>query len=110
MLASALRPVQRGALRVGIQEDDRLPAHRQLASDVGGERGLAYAAFLVQQSNDHGLALRVGKPGCCRCVAGRAVVVHRGAALLLKVREFKLGKLGEYETLASIGFAGDFVA
>jgi hypothetical protein len=32
---------------------------------VGGERGLAHAAFLVEQRDDHGLALPAGKPGCC---------------------------------------------
>jgi hypothetical protein len=47
----------------------RLAAHRQLAGDVGGERGLAHAAFLVEQRDDHGLALRAGKPGCCCCVS-----------------------------------------
>jgi hypothetical protein len=31
-----------------------LAAHRQLAGDVGGERGLAHAAFLVEQRDDHG--------------------------------------------------------
>mmetsp|Transcript_7178 Transcript_7178/g.12986 ORF Transcript_7178/g.12986 Transcript_7178/m.12986 type:complete len:230 (-) Transcript_7178:1869-2558(-) len=107
LLAAALCPVQRGALWIGIQQDDRLPAHRQLAGDVGGERGLAHAAFLVQQRDDHGLALRVGKPGCCSWISGSVVVVHRGAALLLSVRCFKLGKLREAETRASIGFAAD---
>src|SRR3546814_1912639 len=52
--------------RVGVQQHDVLAAHRQLAGDVRGERGLAHAAFLVEQSNDHGAALRVGKPGFCR--------------------------------------------
>jgi hypothetical protein len=50
-----------------------LAAHRQFAGDVRGERGLADAAFLVEQSEDHGAALRAGKPGfaaACRAVRG----------------------------------------
>jgi hypothetical protein len=47
-----------------------LAAHRQFAGDVRGERGLADAAFLVEQSDDHGAALRAGKPGfACRAAA-----------------------------------------
>ena len=61
--------------------------------------------------DDHGLALRVGKPGgCCRfsCPSfADLVLVHRGEALLLPVRYFKLGKLREVETRASTGFAAD---
>jgi hypothetical protein len=55
-------------LRVGIQQDDMLAAHRQFAGDVRGERGLADAAFLVEQRDDHGAALRAGKPAAC-CVS-----------------------------------------
>nr|WP_199904417.1 hypothetical protein [Novosphingobium sp. MBES04] len=87
-----------------------LAAHRQFAGDVRGERGLAHAAFLVEQSDDHGLALRVGKPGCCRCVCGRVVVVHRSGVSLLKVREIKLGKLEGEETQRWRGFAADLHA
>ena len=100
--------VKKGHITVNGQV---VKASRELAGDVGGERGLAHAAFLVEQSDDHGAALRVGKPGCCCCFScpsfAGLVVVHRGAALLLPVRVFKLGKLREAETRASIGFAGD---
>jgi hypothetical protein len=51
-----------------------LAAHRQFAGDVRGERGLADAAFLVEQSDDHGAALPAGKPGfTCRAAVRRAV-------------------------------------
>ena len=79
-------------LRIGIQQRPTArasPARRR----CGGERGLAHAAFLVEQRDDHGLALRVGKPVVAARASRRVVVVHRGAALLLPVREFKLGKL-----------------
>ncbi|HRL67509.1 MAG TPA: hypothetical protein PLA28_11085, partial [Ottowia sp.] len=75
-----------------------LTAHRQLAGDMCGERGLAHAAFLVEQSDDHGLASLLGKPGVdlpakpanwwlvLSAVGGRVVVVHRSGVSLLKVR------------------------
>lgn len=61
-------------LRVGIQQDDVLAAQGQFPGDMRGERGLAYAAFLVEQGNDHGTVLRGGKQRherlekrlCCR--------------------------------------------
>src|SRR3546814_7684642 len=100
LLASTLRPVQRRALRVGIEQDNRLPAHRQFAGNVGGERGLSDTAFLVQDGGDHGAALPAGKPAWpCRWV-----VVHRSGVLLPKVRAFKLGKLERPQTHAVIGF------
>ncbi|KAG1386447.1 hypothetical protein G6F58_013836 [Rhizopus delemar] len=74
---------------------------------MGGERGLAHAAFLVEQRDDHGLALHAGRAGFVCCVCGRAAVVHRDGVSLLQVREFKLGKLREVETRAVIGFADD---
>ncbi|GID05552.1 hypothetical protein TMM008_27540 [Pseudomonas sp. 008] len=75
-------------------------AHRQFAGDVRGERGLAYAAFLVEKREDHGAALRAGKPAWpCRFV-----VVHRNGALLLKVMYFLLGKLEGTQTRAVVGF------
>lgn len=101
LLASALRPVQRRALWIGIEQDDMLSAQRQLASDVRGERGLANAAFLVEQRNDHSAALAVGRPAR----ACRFVVVHRNGALLPRVRFLELGELEAAETRAAIGFA-----
>ncbi|HMN57290.1 MAG TPA: hypothetical protein PKE15_08600 [Ottowia sp.] len=77
-----------------------LAAHRQLAGDVRGERGLAYAAFLIEKRDDHGAALPAGKPAWpCRWV-----VFHRNGALLLKVMYFLLGKLEGAQTRAVIGF------
>ncbi|GJA75674.1 hypothetical protein KAM354_09100 [Aeromonas caviae] len=87
-----------------------LAAHRQLARDVRGERGLADAAFLVEQSEDHDAALRVGKPVFRSCVWCRWVVVHRNGASLLKVRELKLGMLEGVKTQCWQWFAADFVA
>ena len=95
---------------VGIQQHNVLAAHRQFAGDMRGERGLPDAAFLVEQRDDHGAALRAGKPVFLPRASCRVAVVHRGAAPLLPVREFELGKLREAEIRASIGFAADFVA
>src|SRR3546814_10554227 len=51
------------------------------------------------------------KPVGCRlvlpAVCGRVVVVHRSGVSLLKVREFKLGKLEGRETQCWRGFAAD---
>ncbi|MNV59985.1 hypothetical protein D3C71_1524350 [compost metagenome] len=108
LLVAPLRPVQRRALRVGIEQDDRLPAHRQLPGDVGGERGLAHPAFLVEQGDDHGVAFLLGKPGCFCLWFGISAVVHRGRAPLLIVRCIKLEELREVGSRAGIGFAGDW--
>jgi hypothetical protein len=54
LLAASLRPVQRRALRVGIEQDDVLSAQGQFAGDMGGEGGLAHPTFLVEQGDDHG--------------------------------------------------------
>lgn len=97
-------------LRVGVQQDDVQTAQREFARDVGGERGLADAAFLIEQSEDHGVALPAGKPVFRSCFWCRLVVVHRNGASLLKVREFKLGMLEGGETQCWQGFAADFVA
>jgi hypothetical protein len=108
-LGAPLRPVQRRALRIGIEQNNLLAAHCQLASDVRGERGLADAAFLIEQGDDHDPALLAGKPGFLRrakrCTPCRSVLIHRNGALLLKVKEFKLGKLEGLETSAVIGFS-----
>src|SRR3546814_15630482 len=53
-LAARLGPVERGALRIGVDDDDRLAALGQFAGQVRGERGLAAAALLVEQGDDHG--------------------------------------------------------
>src|SRR5690606_39933641 len=85
-------------------------AQRQFARDVRGERGLADTAFLVEQSEDHGAALRVGKPVFCSCVWCRLAVVHRNGALLLKVMYLLLGKLRDEKIQYWRGFAADFFA
>ena len=54
LLAAPLRPVQRRALRVGIEQDDVLPAQGQFAGDMGDQGGLAHPAFLVEQGEGHG--------------------------------------------------------
>jgi hypothetical protein len=91
-------------LWVGIEQNDLLAAHCQLTGDVGGERCFADAAFLVQQSDDHGAALLAGKPVFLLCEPCRLAVFHRNGALYLLVKEFKLGKLERPETRALIGF------
>src|SRR3546814_13462953 len=68
-LAARLGPVERGALRLGVDDDDRLAALGQLAGQARGERGLADAALLVEQGDAHGpVASRLRKrmsPGLC---------------------------------------------
>src|SRR5690606_10589566 len=110
LLASALRPVQRRTLRVGIQQDDVLAAQREFAREVRGERGLSDTAFLVEQRDDHGAALRVGKPGFGCCAWCRFAVVHRSGALLLKVMYFLLGMLEGAQSQQWRGFSADFCA
>ncbi|MNN76786.1 hypothetical protein D3C81_1931950 [compost metagenome] len=56
LLAASLRPVQRGTLRIGVQQHYRRTAQRKFTGEVGGERGLANTAFLVEQRDDHGCA------------------------------------------------------
>ena len=98
------------SLRIGVQQDYVQTAHRQLARDVRGERGLADAAFLVEQSEDHGAALRAGKPVFRFCVWCRLVVIHRNGTLLLKVMYLLLGKLRGAKIQCWRGFSDDFVA
>ncbi|MCY1249716.1 hypothetical protein D9M72_632760 [compost metagenome] len=75
-----------------------MPPHRKFTRDVSGERGFAYAAFLVEQGDDHGLAPAASEP--------LFAVVHRNGALL-PVMLLKLGALEIAETRAVIGFAAD---
>ena len=51
--AALLRPVERGPLRIGVDQRDALPAASPFASEVKGERRLADAAFLIEQCDDH---------------------------------------------------------
>src|SRR3546814_19502907 len=93
-----------------------LAAQGAFAWDVRGERGLADAAFLVEQGDDHGATLRLGRPACfCRAERGGfwsfcwlvfrpAAVVHRNAVSLSIVREFKLVMLEGSQTRAVTGF------
>ncbi|MGC8384292.1 hypothetical protein ACP3P8_15705 [Pseudomonas aeruginosa] len=72
-----------------------------------GERGLADAAFLVENREDHGAALRL-EPACF-CISCRLVVVRRSGALL-KVMYLLLGKLNGPQSQQRRGFVADFVA
>ena len=42
------------AVRVGIDEQNSFVAARECVGDVDGERGLAHAALLVEETHDHG--------------------------------------------------------
>src|SRR3546814_8936165 len=48
-----LRPVQRRALWIGVDELDALAFARPLPGDMEGQRGLADAAFLIEERDDH---------------------------------------------------------
>ena len=48
-----LRPVERRALRVGVDQRDVFAVQRPFAGEVQGERRLADAALLIEQSDDH---------------------------------------------------------
>ncbi len=62
MLAAPLGPVQRRALRVGIEQDDVLPAQGQFAGDMRGQGGLAHPAFLVEQGEGQAVSPRPNSP------------------------------------------------
>src|SRR3546814_13285782 len=51
--AALLRPVQRGTLRVGVDQRDALSTASPFTSEMQGERCLADAALLVEESDDH---------------------------------------------------------
>ena len=51
-------PVERGTLRIGVDEHDTLVAAGPFAGEMERERRLADAAFLVEQRDDHDRALR----------------------------------------------------
>ena len=74
VLEPPLRPVEGRALGVCIEQRHAASRHGQLASQVRGERGLARAAFLVEQ-RDH-LAGKVfsfwqAVFGCSDCLSRR---------------------------------------
>src|SRR6185437_12725382 len=48
-----LGPVERRALRVGVDQRDPLSLPGPLAGEMQGERRLADATFLIEQRNDH---------------------------------------------------------
>ncbi|MCY1229475.1 hypothetical protein D9M72_418390 [compost metagenome] len=54
LLAASLCPVQRRALRVGVEQDHVVATQSEFASDMGGQGGLADPAFLVEQGDDQG--------------------------------------------------------
>src|SRR4051812_17348546 len=72
--AALLRPVERRALWVGVDQRDALAAARPFAGEMQSERRLADAALLVEQRDDHGALPRSGgrlsagveKRGCVR--------------------------------------------
>ncbi len=51
--AALLGPVERRPLRIGVDQRDALSTASPFASKVQGERGLADAALLVEQRDDH---------------------------------------------------------
>src|SRR5579872_448508 len=62
VMASAcalLGPVERRALRVGVDQRDPLSLPGPLAGEMQGERRLADAAFLIEQRDDHRAPLLV---------------------------------------------------
>jgi hypothetical protein len=46
-------PIQSGALRVGVDQDDLVPEADQVAGDIGCEGRLADTALLVEESNGY---------------------------------------------------------
>src|SRR3546814_13141591 len=59
--AALLRPVQRGTLRVGVDQRDALSTASPFTSEMQGERCLADAALLVEESDDHD---EIGRASC----------------------------------------------
>ena len=77
-LIASLRPVERGALRVGVDEEYCLSSRREFACDVRRECRLADPAFLIEHCNDHyrGSAARMpfsGRFAGIAALMGRAV-------------------------------------
>ena len=56
-----LRPVERRALRIGVDQGDSFPFPGPFAGEMQGERRLADAALLVEERDDH-RALLLGFP------------------------------------------------
>ena len=52
-LGALLRPVERRPLRVGVNEDDPFTSLSPRAGEMQREGGLADAAFLVEERDDH---------------------------------------------------------
>jgi hypothetical protein len=48
-----LGPVERGALRVSVNQDDAFALAGPLPGEMQGERGLADAALLIEERDDH---------------------------------------------------------
>ncbi|ALK31116.1 hypothetical protein bpln_1g23460 [Burkholderia plantarii] len=74
--------------------------HRQFAGDVGSERGLADATFLIAARRSWRAPPPETPASPCRFG-----VVHRNGAHLLPVRAFMLDKLEGAETRVVISFA-----
>jgi hypothetical protein len=75
-LCPLLGPIESGALRVGIDEGDAAAVASSLARQMKRERGLADAALLVEERDDHdappGLATN-GRVGAAAWTGGRSL-------------------------------------
>ena len=56
--AALLGPVERRALRVGVDQRDALALARPFAGEMQRQRRLADAAFLIEERDDHGATSR----------------------------------------------------
>src|SRR5690606_18713547 len=63
--AALLRPVQRRALRVRVNQGDALALARPNAREVQRQRRLADAALLVEERDDHRRPPGTGVKGSC---------------------------------------------
>ena len=75
-LCPLLGPIESGPLRVGIDEGDAAAVASSLARQMKRERGLADAALLVEERDDHdappGLATN-GRVGAAAWTGGRSL-------------------------------------
>src|SRR5690606_4861922 len=86
-MAAPLRPVERGALRVGIDKNDALALRSPGSGEMQRQRGLADAALLIEERDDHGCpsGLRRGSSGV---FAGAIVPEFACVSLPLRTPDF----------------------